>query len=244
MRVGERSWQSAWHRRFYSSREGWIDGTTEFWNTCESAIPRGSRILELGPGPGGRTSQFLSTLGELHGADVDPAVRQNEALRSAALIENDRLPFPDASFDACVSDFVLEHVAEPRTHFAEVQRVLKPGGVYVFRTPNRWHYVALAARATPHWFHELISNRLRNLPSDAHEPYRTYFRANSRSALVRLARGAGLRSRSLRTIEKEPSYGMSSRLLFLLFAGYERLVNSSDLFAGLRINILAVLEKP
>jgi len=241
---GARAWQDAWRSRFYLSRDGWVDGTTEFWNTCESAIPRGSRILELGPGPGGKTSRFLSTLGELHGADIDPAVRGNESLRTAAVIEDDRLPFPDGSFDVCVSDFVLEHVADPKTHFAEVQRVLKPGGVYVFRTPNRWHYVALAAWATPHCFHDLLSKRLRNLKSDAHEPYPTYYRANSRGALVRLARAAGLRTRSLRTIEKEPSYGMSSRVLFLLFAGYERLVNSSRLFAGLRVNILAVLEKP
>lgn len=47
----------------------------------------------------------------------------------------------------------------------------------------------------------------------------------------------------LRTIEKAPSYGMASRLLFYPMMAYERLVNSSELFAGWRANILAVLRK-
>ncbi len=40
------------------------------------------------------------------------------------------------------------------------------------------------------------------------------------------------------------SYGMYSRFLFLLFMGYERVLNSSDLFAMLRANILGVFGKP
>lgn len=45
-------------------------------------------------------------------------------------------------------------------------------------------------------------------------------------------------------IEKEPSYGMSSKALFLMFLAYERLVNATDALAGLRANILGVLRRP
>ena len=45
-------------------------------------------------------------------------------------------------------------------------------------------------------------------------------------------------------IEKEPSYGMASRLLFYPFLAYERTVNSTEAFAPLRANIPAVLRKP
>lgn len=236
-------WQDRWTARLYR-KPGWIDGTREFWNICEAAIPRGGRLLEIGAGPTNRTSEFLSTLGEHHGADVDPDVETNAHLVTAATIVGGRLPHPDGYFDACVSDFVLEHIDDPALHFAEVARVLKPGGVYVFRTPNRWHYVAIAARSTPQWFHELVSNRIRALPPDAHAPYPTYFRANSRSALRLYAARAGLDIRTLRMIEKDPSYGMSSRILFLLFTLYERVVNSTELLAGARVNILGVLKKP
>ncbi len=237
-------WQERWQQRFYRTNPRWKDGTTEFWDLCRGVIPKNGRILELGAGPTNATSRFLATLGELHGADVDPDVRGNEHLATAALIEGDRLPFGAESFDTCVSNFVMEHVAAPLAHLSEVQRVLRPGGVYVFRTPNRWHYVTLAARATPHWFHELVANRVRGLPPDAHKPYEAYYTLNTRRDIVRWAKELGLRVRTLRMIEKDPSYGMSSRLLYLLFMAYERIVNSTELFAGVRVNILGVLEKP
>lgn len=238
------SWQQEYYRRFYDRSRGWIDGTREFHDLCLEFLPRGGRILEIGPGPANPTSRFLSGLGELYGLDPDPAARANGALVSATLLQGERFPLEDRSFDGCVSNFVLEHVADPARHLIEVRRVLRPGAPYVFRTPNLWHYVSLAARLTPHRLHLLLANRLRNLEAESHDPYPTHHRCNSRRALRRHASAAGLELDCLRLIEKEPSYGMSSRLLFLAFTGYERVVNSTELLSGLRSNILCVLRKP
>jgi hypothetical protein len=85
---------------------------------------------------------------------------------------------------------------------------------------------------------------LRNLSAAAHDPYPTYYRLNSRRAIHRAAAQAGLRVRELRMVEKEPSYGMASRLLFVTFVLYERVVNSSAVFAFLRANVFGLLERP
>jgi SAM-dependent methyltransferase len=236
------TWQQRYLRRFYGSRPGWIGGTQEFWRLCEERIVAGARVLEIGAGPENATSGFLAGRYELHGVDVDPAVETNRHLRTASVCHGATLPYPDLSFDACVSNFVLEHVEDPGRHLSEVARVLRPGGVYAFRTPNRYHYVSLAASVTPHWVHGLLSNRLRGLRG-AHDPYPTFHRLNSRRAVAREAAAAGLDVVELRLIEKEPSYGMSSRVLFLAFTAYERAVNASDALAAMRANILAVLRK-
>jgi SAM-dependent methyltransferase len=238
------SWQERYERRFYDRSRGWVDGTQEFHDLCATVLPRGGSYLELGAGPTNRTSEFLASLGELHGLDPDPAVRTNTALSSAAVLEDDRFPFDEACFDGCVSNFVLEHVTDPASHLREVRRVLRPGGAYVFRTPNLFHYVALISAITPHRIHLRMANRLRNLPQDSHEPYPTRYRLNSRRAVRLQARRADLELESLRLIEKEPSYGMSSRVLFFTFMAYERVVNSTDLLSDLRSNILCVLRKP
>jgi hypothetical protein len=123
----------------------------------------------------------------------------------------------------------------------EVQRVLRPGGAYVFRTPNRFHYTAMVSGLTPHSFHLKMANKLRAI--DGHDPYPTWYRLNSRNRIKEFASAAGFEVDYLRLVEKEPSYGMSSRVLFLIFTAYERVVNSADIFSFLRSTLFVVLRK-
>jgi len=48
------------------------------------------------------------------------------------------LPFVDASVDAVVCTASVEYLIQPRDIFAEVLRVLRPGGVFVLTFSNRW----------------------------------------------------------------------------------------------------------
>lgn len=233
--------------RWYSRAGGWTDGTTKFHEMCREAV-RGAQenpsLLEIGAGPPNPSSDFFAALGTLTGVDVDPIVRSNPALVNAVVVEAEELPFEDCSFDACFSSWLLEHVEDPSVHLKEVARVLKPGGRYVARTPNRYHYVSIAAAMSPHWFHRLVANRLRALPEETHEPWPTYYRLNTRRAITRSAADSGLRVSSIVLIESEPSYGFAARPLFLLLMAYERLVNSTPLLEGLRHTVNVVFDKP
>ena len=63
--------------------------------------------------------------------DVPPGER-----RAGVLCQDvQRLTFPDGSFDICTSTEVFEHVPDDRRGFAEIRRVLAPGGVFVFTVP-------------------------------------------------------------------------------------------------------------
>lgn len=237
------SWQQDYLNRYYARSSGWVDGTTQFHELCASVISPGSNILEIGSGPSNETSTVLSSLGTLHGVDIDADLLTNDALSAAHILTGNDYPFPDATFDACVSNYVNEHIADPPSHLSEVRRVLKPNGVYVFRTPNRFHYTSIVSAVTPHWFHRLVANRLRNLPSTSHDPYPTHYKLNSRSTIERCAAAFGFAVDEFHLIEPEPSYGMSSRLFFFPFLAYERVVNKFNSMALLRANILAVLRK-
>lgn len=48
----------------------------------------------------------------------------------------DRLPFADGQFASAVSNSVLEHIADLDPVLAEMQRVLRPGAVFVFCVPS------------------------------------------------------------------------------------------------------------
>jgi ubiquinone/menaquinone biosynthesis C-methylase UbiE len=56
------------------------------------------------------------------------------------------LLFADQTFDLILCDWVLEHVQDPEPFVSEIQRVLKIGGWFCARTPNRWSYYAAGAR--------------------------------------------------------------------------------------------------
>lgn len=241
------AWQEVYLERWYSRSRGWIDGTTRFHEICGEELAQlapDAALLEIGSGSSNSSSDFFSGLGFLTGVDIDPAVQANAALDDAYVVTGEDLPFPDESFDACLSNWVLEHVEDPKTHLREVSRVLRPGGRYIARTPNRFHYVSVVAAATPHWFHKLVANRLRKLPEEVHEPWRTFYRVNSRRAIRRTAAASGLEVAQIRLMESEPVYGMASRMLFLVFLSYERIVNFSRRFEGLRHSMVIVLQKP
>jgi ubiquinone/menaquinone biosynthesis C-methylase UbiE len=230
--------------RYYHSKPGYVGGTEEFHNLCAKNVGGGKRILEIGAGPANPTTAFLATMGTVVGVDVSDELRGNPFLSESYVCSGSALPFIAKSFDLCVSNYVLEHVTDPVAHFSEIFRVLKPGGAYCFRTPNRLHYVAIASSLLPHSVHLGLANKLRALGKQAHDPWPTVYLANDRRRLNRLARHAGFLSEKMEMVEKEPSYGAVHWLLFYPMMGYERFVNSTERLSFLRANIFGVFRKP
>jgi SAM-dependent methyltransferase len=230
-------------RLFYEGPR--YDGTRLFYEWVRQHTRRDTRLLNLGAGPptGSSLRVFKNEVAEVVGADVDRAILANPELDRAVLITDGRLPFDDDSFDVVLSDYVLEHVEKPDEFLAETHRVLRRGSSFFFRTPNLWHYVALVSAITPHAVHAALADHLRLKPAGSQQPWPTFYRLNSRRALENGARKAEFSRVELRMIETEPSYLKFSAVPFLLGISYERLVNSTDLFAGFRANIFGRLVK-
>jgi ubiquinone/menaquinone biosynthesis C-methylase UbiE len=97
-------------------------------------------ILEIGPGPGHLGQRLLELLPDATwmGLDVDLAMLDATERRleragtrdRAMLVEADvaQMPFPDGSFDLVVSSLSAHHWPDATRGFAEIRRVLRPGG--------------------------------------------------------------------------------------------------------------------
>jgi hypothetical protein len=129
----------------------------------------------------------------------------------------------------------------PGRVWGEVARVLRPGGLFHFKTPNKWHYVSMLARITPHWFHEQIASaRGRRMAST----FETYYKANTIRTLRQLAAEAGLVPEEVRFVEWRPEYCRLHPVLYACGIAYERLVNSAELFAPFRVVLVGSFRKP
>jgi SAM-dependent methyltransferase len=155
--------------------------------------------------------------------------------------DGSRLPFRDGTFNLVFADNVLEHLDQPELVFTEVARVLKPGGRFLIKTPNAWHYVTVLARLTPHRFHRWI-NRMRGR-HDA-DTFPTRYLANTRTALGALAANAGLHVASVVAVESRPEYARINPVLYVLGRVYERVVNSADWGELFRVVLLGEFAKP
>jgi SAM-dependent methyltransferase len=88
----------------------------------------GTRILEVGSGRGHLTCQ-LDQLGTIAtGVDANPAVAKHALARDIRVMNVERLDFADAEFDQVVSVHAIEHFPNLAAGFAEMARVLRPGG--------------------------------------------------------------------------------------------------------------------
>jgi SAM-dependent methyltransferase len=105
----------------------------------------GDDVLEIGPGPGRTTDVLREMASRLTAVEIDVELAEALRARMAAtavagrnveVVQGDAtaLPFPDGRFSTALSFTMLHHVpsvAEQDRLFAEVRRVLRPGGTFV-----------------------------------------------------------------------------------------------------------------
>ena len=94
------------------------------------------RVLDIGAGQGALSLRLKQAGARVSACDVVPEQFDVPGVDFRAVLADGRLPFDDASADAAVAIEVLEHIDGHDRFFAEVARVLAPGGIVMFTTPN------------------------------------------------------------------------------------------------------------
>ncbi|MBI2776011.1 MAG: class I SAM-dependent methyltransferase [Chloroflexi bacterium] len=88
----------------------------------------GMRLLEVGSGRGHLTKK-LEALGTIAtGIDANPEAAQNAVARDIRTMRVEEMEFPASEFDQIVAIHAIEHFPLIAEAFADMARVLKPGG--------------------------------------------------------------------------------------------------------------------
>lgn len=200
-----------------------------------------STVLDVGAGAGiVEEMYFKGLVKKICGIDLDYRVIHNDKIDEGKVANASSIPYDSETFDVVFADNVMEHLSEPEKVFKEIHRVLKPGGVVLFKTPNRSHYMPLIARLTPLRFHKFI-NQFRG--RNAEDTFHTYYLSNSLMQVAKLARLTGFKTEKIQLIEGRPEYLRFNVLTYLFGLIYERFVNSSPVFQKWRILLIAEMRK-
>jgi SAM-dependent methyltransferase len=116
-----------------------LKGTHErVLNLLERAgcLEPGVEVLDLGAGQGAFSARLVGAGVSVSACDVITDQFDVDGVQCRQIENSGALPFESSRFDLVVALEVVEHAAGHDRFFAEVARVLKPGGRLLFTTPN------------------------------------------------------------------------------------------------------------
>lgn len=173
---------------------------------CEAAwqladLPQGTRVLDVATGAGALLSIALKNDADAIGIDFSSGMVRVAQERAAAICPGDRalvmdgqaLDFADASFGAAFSMFGVFMFPDPIAGFAEIARVLRPGGLAVIAV---WENAGGAGPAI------LFQEAARRLFPDRPVPTPMARLFNSSALLEQAFRQVGLEPQAVHSVER------------------------------------------
>jgi ubiquinone/menaquinone biosynthesis C-methylase UbiE len=204
--------QNAYRARYAKQQPGWRPATEQYETLIRSQLKPDQHVLDIGCGRGGALEQLGVAVAFPIGIDPDHLSLVEHRLpdlpRAVAL--SSAIPLADHTVDLVLCSWVLEHISDPALTFSEIARVLRPGGTFIWMTPNANSLPAILNRVL-HPLQEWLVPRLYGRHET--DAFPVAYRANTQRQLDQLARNAGLQPHNFRRIE-DPTYFAFHPLLF------------------------------
>ncbi len=113
------------YRRYVSLAGSFLNGKT-------------GKLLDVGCATGAILKEAVRAGWDTSGVDLSPKLLEQAGIRvPEAKLYNSELKevnFPSKEFDVVIALNLLEHVLNPKELIEEVYRILKPGGIFLFKT--------------------------------------------------------------------------------------------------------------
>lgn len=232
--------QNYWRERYRAEHPGWRPATEVFAGCVRERLRPDGRLLDIGCGRGGLVEQLGHPTDRLVGVDPDFVSLGEHRLAGLPRVvtTSNGLPFAKNTFDVAIASWLLEHLTDPKGTLRAIHRVLKPGGFFIFITPNELHPLGRVNKIAGQFGRmqgQLVDRIYGRTESDT---FPTAYRANTPQALAELAGQTGFSVAALEFIA-DPSYLAINEMLFRIMCALD-----DRLPAARHIHIVGVFQKP
>ena len=213
----------------------------KYESKIESILKDSDTVLDAGCGRAAPIlRKFVGKARTLIGVDLeDPLGNTGEIKYIKSDISS--IDIPANSVDVVISRAVLEHVLDPDSVFREINRILKPGGSFIFLIPNLGDYVSIVSRIIPNRFHKYIVSKTEGRKMD--DVFPAYYKANTYSLIKKLSINNGFITEEFLYLGQYPSMFMFNSFLFILATLYEKIISRFEFLGFLRGWLLVQLKK-
>lgn len=231
--------QNELRQQYQQQHPGWRPATEVYADLVRDCLRPSSFVLDIGCGRGGLVEQLAHPLTQIVGIDPDWESLREHRLNVPRLVAfSDDLPFGHNRFDLAFASWVLEHLADPLRTFQALSRVLRPGGAFVFITPNGRHPLAQLNRGLGRLGQVQGHLVERFYGRAAEDAFPTYYGANSEAAIKSLCQQSGLELELL-TAVADPTYLAFNQAMFRLMCAFEE-----KLADGRKLHLVGLVRKP
>ena len=225
--TGPSSVRAALHRFYFRAERGIVpslrSSQDRYYETLRSYLSPATRWLDMGCG---------------HQVLADD-LRAHPGLGPRVSGDLSRLPFAPAEWDVISANMVMEHVSDPGAVLQGVHESLRPGGTFVFHTPNAYHWGTIVARCLAdgpeHWLISLLEGR------QEADVFPTHYRINTAARIRRLADANGFDVVHVAHVSSSATLSMLGPLVLPELA-FIRLIQL-PVFAQLRSGLVVTLRK-
>lgn len=115
--------------------------------------PSADGALEVGPGSGVYLPLLASTFGRVVASDIEMQFLEQASnlkgeFNNIDVVKDDIVAsrLPSESFDLALCTEVIEHISDSSSAIRNIYRILKPGGVLILSTPQRYSTMEIACK--------------------------------------------------------------------------------------------------
>jgi SAM-dependent methyltransferase len=185
-------------------------------------------------------TQVLAACRSAFGVDLDwPGLKAHAGISNKIFADLAHLPIESNSVEVVSANMVAEHLPEPGAILREIHRVLKPGGTFVFHTPNYFGWTTQVASRMPESMKKTLIRFLeRRQEADV---FPAHYRINTGSAIHELATQTDFAVEDITLVSSSAATVMLGPAVWAELLYIRSL--QTDKRAKYRSNIVAVLRK-